>query len=179
MKEGEMKTTAVPGGIEVGEKVEVKLQDAFGSPYYRDLLPREKVEEILKDLDIEEVVKLAYGAYCPGLARGECQLSMETGELVSANYTTGSGDIQGMHYITLYVVPQNLDLPNEDLFSDEDYEQAKAEDLSIWDYAEYHEIDMEERELEALTQEAYEEIYSEDWWSEINAHLDAVYGEVE
>ncbi|OYT63034.1 hypothetical protein B6U67_03765 [Methanosarcinales archaeon ex4484_138] len=91
MKEGEMKTTAVPGGIEVGEKVEVKLQDAFGSPYYRDLLPREKVEEILKDLDIEEVVKLAYGAYCPGLARGECQLSMETGELVSANYTTGSG----------------------------------------------------------------------------------------
>ncbi|OYT63033.1 hypothetical protein B6U67_03760 [Methanosarcinales archaeon ex4484_138] len=63
--------------------------------------------------------------------------------------------------------------------SNEDYEQAKAEDLSIWDYAEYHEIDMEERELEALTQEAYEEIYSEDWWSEINAHLDAVYGEVE
>ena len=178
-----MKTTAYPRGIEVGEKVEVKLQDAFGNPYYRDLLPREKVEEILEELDIEEVVKLAYGAYCPGLARGECQLSMETGELVNANYTQGSGDIEGMHYITLYVVDQNLELSDDDLYTPEEFEEYDKHGdgyygIGHWAVDE-KKIDLEERELEALIEYAYEEIYSEDWWSEINAHLDAVYREVE
>lgn len=161
---------------------EIKLRDAFGNPYYRDLLPREEVVKILEGLDVEEVVKLAYGACCPGLARGECQLNLATGKLVNANYTTGSGDIEGMHYLTLYVVPQNLELSDDDLYTPEEFEEyAQHGDdyYGIGHWAEERGIDLEERELEALTQYAYDEIWSEEWWDEINAHLDTVYGEVE
>ena len=161
----------------MSENLKIKLCDAFGNPYYRDLLPREDVEKILENLDIEEVVQMAYGAYCSNLARGECQLNLETGKLVNANYTQGSGDIQGMHYLTLYVVPGNLDLPSDDLYAPEEFKEASDLDIDMNEYVEMKGIDIEERELEALIEYAYDEIHSDEWWDEINTHLNDVYGE--
>jgi hypothetical protein len=160
------------------EKVEVK--DAFGKPYTVNALPREKVEEILfQDLDIGSVVEKAYSAYCPGCATGVAQLNVENGKLIGATYTTGSGDIQGMQYIDIYWVDQNLDLPLEDLLDEEEileYREVESEVGSVEEFCERAGIDYSERELAALVDYAYDSIQSASWESMIEEQLDSIYG---
>lgn len=166
--------------IKEDEKIEQKsleLRDAFGNPYTVYGIPREKIEQILTDLNIDEIVEKAYRSYCPGLANGVAQLNIEDGKLIGATYTTGSGDIQGMHYIDLYGIEQNLDLLTEDILAPEEIQEYQEELGSIEEFCEEKGIDYEEREIEALVQYAYEYIKTDDWWSDIVEQLNGIYGE--
>jgi hypothetical protein len=160
---------------------EIELKDAFGHSYYERLIPREKVVEILKDLDVEEVVKKAYRAYCPSFARGICFLDLRYGNLVDGTYTSGCGDIQGAHLIPLFSVPQNLDIPDDHLYNEEEFcerntlEEEEERPISMREYAEIADIDLDMRILEAVLDGAYYEIFSQDWWEEVNEHLDEIY----
>ncbi len=158
------------------EKIGVELRDAFGHPYTVSVLPRKKIVEILENLDVCDIVEKAYQSYCPGLAKGVAQLNIEDGSLVGSTYTTGSGDIQGMHYIDLYSVEQNLDLERADLFTPE--EMKLCNEKYEGDYkqlCEKESIDHDERVLEALVDYAYDYIRSENWWRDIEETLDSIY----
>jgi len=157
-------------------KQELELRDAFGKPYTVHAFSKKIIVKILDNLDVEEIVREAYRCYCPRCANGVAQLCIEDGKLTCGTYTTGSGDIQGMHYIDLYSIDQNLDLSTEDIL-DED-ERKKYYDIrgSLEEFCEREGIDYQEREIEALTQYAYDYIGTEDWRREIEEHLDEIYG---
>jgi hypothetical protein len=57
-------------------------------------------------------------------------------------------------------------------------EKEQKEPISMIQYAEIAEIDLDKRIFKALLIDAYEEIYSTTWWSCINDQLDDVYGKV-
>ena len=159
------------------EKEEVELRDAFGKPYTVYALPRAKIVEILENLDIGDIVKEAYRCYCPDLAKGVAQLCIEDGKLTCGTYTTGTCDIQGMHYIDLYTIHRNPGIPQEDLYESEEVDLCYEKyDGDFEELRKNEGIDLQERERDALIQFASDEIRSDDWWRRIEEYLDAIYG---
>jgi hypothetical protein len=161
-------------------KVVLELRDAFGGLYEVSALDRKTIERILENVDIGDVVMEAYGRYCPGLADGVAWLDIQDGTLTGGTYTTGSGDIQGAHYIYLYSVGQNLDLPAEDILTEEEQEKYYEEpETSIKEFCEAKGIDFEEREMDALVVYAYDTVRGEDWWRRVEEELDEIYKVIE
>jgi hypothetical protein len=141
-------------------------------------LDRKTIERILQNVDIGDVVREAYGRYCPGLADGVAQLDIRDGTLTGGTYTAGSGDIQGAHYIYLYRVGQNLDTPVEELLTEEEQEKYYEEEGSMEEFCAENGIDLEEREIDALVVYAYDTVRGEDWWRRVEEELDEIYTEV-
>lgn len=157
------------------KKVELTLRDAFGSPYNVVAFPRSEIIKKLDNLDISEVVEMGYGAQCQGLADGVVYMDITTGELTTGTYTTGSGDIQGTHLVSLYTVEQNLDLSADDILTDEEMIEMNERGLSMSEYIEEEDIDLDERTVTALEYYAYDHLRSEEWGEKINEQLDRIY----
>lgn len=152
---------------------EIKIKNAFGKEYTIDAKPREEIEKIIDDMDYNKIVEMAYKTHSD-IAAGVVDLNIETGEFGSGSYTQGTGDID-THFITIYSVPQNLDLETDIVFTDEDKEEAEKQGLSVWEYGEKEDI-TDERQISALQEMADEYFRSEEFNDSIKEQLDRIYG---
>lgn len=160
----------------IEEVVELELWNAFGQSYVVYGLPREHIEAIIRDIDIREVVQKAYGAYCSQYADGVAQLDISTGKVVAATYTTGTGDIEGAHYIDIFSVPRNLDLLVGDILDEEESQRYYLEEPgTVEDFCSKEGIDYAERELEALIHYAWEYMHSDEYTARIEEQLNSIY----
>lgn len=85
------------------ERYILKGSDAFGNKVEHSILPREKVEEIVRDLIYEhwrEIVSTAWGAQNNGTT-GKAVLDLEDGKLYSAQYIGNSQDIDATYQIDI------------------------------------------------------------------------------
>lgn len=128
------------------EKVNLELRDAFGHPYEVEALPKEKIIEIIEELDEEEVVRIAYENYCRRF-RGICWLNIETGELEGGTLSQGEGLIRGAHLVGLFAVDdRSIDIPDEDLFDREELKKLyEMYDGDTEEFCKKEDIDTNER----------------------------------
>jgi hypothetical protein len=85
----------------------MRIRNAFGKFYTVHALPREKIEEVIENLDWEKVISECWNHHCDSYGRTEVQLDITTGKIGYARYTGGSGDIE-THFLTLYTLEQNI-----------------------------------------------------------------------
>jgi hypothetical protein len=123
-----------------------------------ELLPREKVEEIIADLDLEQVVRCAKEGYVQGFKSGIATLDLVSGKLTSDSLGTN----ESQHpweavYVVLFEIGQNESLDdfqvNGDILNEEEYaeykEMLKNDEISCYEeYAEKKGIDLKERFIE-------------------------------
>lgn len=152
----------------------ITIKNAFGKEYNVDAKPRNEIIDIIDNMDYDKIVEMAYNAHSD-IASGVVDLNIETGEFVVGSYTQGTGDIE-THFITIYSVPQNLDLETDIVFTDEDKEEAEKQGKSVWEYGEDTGI-TDERQLSALQEMAYEYFRSDEFTESITEQLDQIYGQ--
>lgn len=151
--------TKTKKGENPNKEIKLNLKDAFGKDYFVWALPKEKIVQILDDIDMEKVVETAYRSMTPGLETGVAELDIRTGKIVGAGYSTGSGDIQGTHLISLFSVNQNIEFSTKELLSDKEISEReelwqKGEDLSDEEYLERIGEDIDEREIRTIYHDA-------------------------
>lgn len=151
---------------------EITIRNAFGKEYTVDAKTRDEIEKIIDDMDYDMIVKMAYGAHS-NIADGVVDLNIESGEFVAGSYTQGTGDIE-THFVTIYTVPQNLDLESDIVAMDEDREEAEKEGLGVWEYMEKAEL-IDERQISALQEMAFDYFRSEEFNDSVKEQLDRIY----
>jgi hypothetical protein len=137
---------------------------AQGAKY--TLRPRNEIVEILKDFNIEEVVRQVLRGYTHFTGRGVCYLDLTTGEFCNGSFFGSIDD----HL--LYIID----------FSDAEIEEIEERICMVLGiplnlkYVPNSEIlEAEDKIFEALVEVAQTEIDSAGWWRSINEHLDEVY----
>jgi len=157
----------------------MRIKNAFGKSYEIEALLKEKIQEIVENLDWEKIIKETYNHHCDGYGRTEAQLDITTGKIGYAVYSQGSGDIE-THYITLYTIPQNTTdgWRIEDLLDEEEIEKVvkieEEEDILRREAMEKLGIDFDERFGEYLV---YCWLWGED--PEIDEGKENIYRQIE
>ena len=122
-----------------------------------EVLSRERIEEILRSIDPEEVVKTAYAGYIPGMKAGYAAIDLVTGDLQTESLGQ-SEEQQGRDalWVAAYVIgPNPLERQTEDIYSPEEIEEyerseEKEDGYGIDEYFDLSPAEMEEREVNAL-----------------------------
>lgn len=153
---------------------EITIRNAFGKEYTVDAKPREEIEKIIDNMDYDAIVKMAYEAHSH-IADGIVDLNIESGEFGAGSYTQGTGDIE-THFVTIYTVPQNLDLESDIVAMDEDREEAGKQGISVWEYMEKSDL-IDERQISALQEMAFDYFTGEEFNDGIKEQLDRIYME--
>lgn len=141
-----------------------------------EILTREQIEEIIRGLDPEEIVKKAYSGYIPGMKAGYAAINLITGKLETESLGQGEQN-QGQDalWVAVYKIgPNPLEWSDEDIYTPEEIEQYKKseayeEGLSIAEYFDLSPEEYAERELNALLH------YFELDWTWIEDQLDHWY----
>jgi len=177
--EDEVEATSLLAKLRGAEGVALvaTLRDVFGDPYSIEVLPEEKIIEILERLDVEEIVRKAYSSYRPGVAGGVAQLNVVDGSLMGCSCFIGTEDARGLGYVDLYEIKQNISFDTDDLYDDTEISLCREKYAD--DYAEMRRnenIDIRERELDCLGYYAYEDIRSDPWWADVKEQIACIYG---
>jgi len=160
-------------------KIKKKFVNAFNQTYEVEVLPKEKVLEIVNNLIPEDIISNTWKNHIDSYGRTEARLNLEDGEIEYVNFTQGEGSID-THYVILYTLPQNV-VGNstwewEDILYPEEFEKCKelvdsGGAYNMYEAVEKFGIDFDERFGEYLTyfpedvdleriKEDIEEIYS-------------------
>lgn len=139
-----------------------------------EILEREKVEKIINNLDPEKIVQTAYAAYVPGMKKGYATVNIKNGKLEPVSLEVG----ESLHpfddlRVYLYSI-EELDLPYPDLFDETELEkldQYLEEGKSIEEFCNNENIDIKERQIQALVYH-FDEVWDE---SNIKEQLDQLY----
>jgi hypothetical protein len=146
----------------------VILKDAFGNRYEVDLLPLDKLEEKFFEKSLEDIIRMAWNSYVPGLKDGVVFFDLTTGLFIPVGLTTGEGLIRQAHLAKVYDIPKNYEstwfsASPEDFFYPEDFDRLREillDEGIIEDEVDnvIDEMDIEEiAEKLDLTDEEYEE----------------------
>jgi len=103
-------------------------------------------------------------------------LNLETGKLEGHSLSNNSGNIE-THYIYLYKVDSNLDIPSYDLLDEEEEKQLEESGLYFYDFCEKHNIDIRERTIQALEYRLDNKFALDDFEEDIKQQLDEIYDE--
>ena len=120
-----------------------------------ELLPREKVEEIVADLIPEEIVREAFGVYVPGYRDGYVAVDLVTGSITAYSLAPNEElhPFNGVHGI-LYaldnkITPEGVAEPGE-ILTEEEFVEFEQFNGSIEEFALNKGISLEERFIEYL-----------------------------
>jgi len=144
------------------------LRDVFGNKYEVDLLPLEKLEEKFFEKSLEDIIRMAWRSYVPGLKDGIVYFDLSTGIFIPVGFTTGEGVVRQAHLVKVYDIPKNYEstwfsASPEDFFYPEDFDRLREillDEGIIEDEVDnvIEEMDIEEiAEKLELTDEEYEE----------------------
>lgn len=141
-----------------------------------EILPRERIVEVIRTLDPREVVEKAYAGYVQGMKTGYAAINLITGKLETESLGQGEQN-QGQDalWVAVYKIDQNgLEWQDEDIYSPEEIEEYKQSEEYENGYSidEYFDIDPEElaeREIDALVH------YFQLDWNWIEEQLDHWY----
>jgi len=89
------------------QKIKKKFVNAFNQTYEVEVLPKEKVLEIVDNLIPEDIISNTWKNHIDSYGRTEARLNLEDGEIEYVNFTQGEGSID-THYVILYTLPQNV-----------------------------------------------------------------------
>jgi len=105
----------------MSEKIKVKrLGVGTGEGQTIEILNRNKVIEIIEDIDNELVVRKAWKAFNKGFKNGYAVLNLETGEIESLSLGNGETDQAiDYNYILLYEFDMNFDIGDMELRDEE------------------------------------------------------------
>jgi hypothetical protein len=105
----------------MSEKIKVKrLGVGTGEGQTIEILNRNKVIEIIEDIDNELVVRKAWKAFNKGFKNGYAVLNLETGEIESLSLGNGESDQAiDYNYIFLYEFEMNFDIGDMELRDEE------------------------------------------------------------
>ena len=120
------------------------------------ILPRKEIEKIIFSLDPEEVVRTAYSAYVSGMKTGHAGVDLVTGELKGVSLGVGEENIgRDALWVSLYSIDSNIEFSDEDIYYPEEiqeYEESgKADDMTLEEFLELDDEELQEREIDTLT----------------------------
>ena len=106
------------------------LRDVFGKEYDVDLLPLEKLEEKFFEKSLEDIIRMAWDSYVPGLKDGVVYFDLSTGVFIPVSLGTGEGLVRQAHLVKVYDIPKNYEgtwfsAKPEDFFYLEDFEKLQ------------------------------------------------------
>jgi len=173
-QEKRLKELAKEKEMEAENRVELCLRDAFGKPYTVWALPEKIIREILEQIDIFDIVTLAYYVCEPWYASGVALLDISDGYLAGASVS--SRPVREAHYIYLYAVPPDQDFPIDDLYDENEIRLCHEKYDGDYDkMCREENINLIARKMEALEYHAHDTIRSAAWWAEIEEQLNAIY----
>ena len=124
-----------------------------------EILPREKIVEIIENLDPAEIIKIAYDGYIRSTKSGYAELELETGELTGSSLGTGdSNQAIDSTVIELYKIDQLEEFCACDILTEDEIEKGK--ELTTEDILDYLEYNWNQREF----------------WKKVDEQLDDWYG---
>jgi hypothetical protein len=146
----------------------MEFRDVFGNRYEVDILPLEKLEEKFFEKSLEDIIRMAWKCYVPGLKDGVVYFDLSTGVFIPVGLGTGEGLIRQAHLVKVYDIPKNYEstwfsASPEDFFYPEDFDELREillDEGVIEDEVEdvINEMDIEEiAEKLGLSYEEYEE----------------------
>lgn len=170
------------------EKIGVELKNVFGSTYTVYALPRNHIEELIRHINIVEMVQMAYGAYSPQFADGEAQIDVTTGEVIGysrieSKHQLLPAEIRRAHYVTLYRIPQDQEWSYDDILGEREWELGAFFDeeptLTIKEFCAKKGIDYYKRGLYAAIEDAYQQLTTQEWKERIDIQITQIYSQEE
>jgi hypothetical protein len=137
------------------------------------MLKREKIEELIDNLNDWEVVEIAYHNWIPGMADGVTVIDVRDGQVFGYSKTTGEYSMDEEYYIFLYKIDKNTDIPYDGILTYEEYYKFEKEDCDFEEFVKKENINVTERELNYL--EYYYNEYLTDINYSIKCQLDEIY----
>ena len=129
------------------------------APYTKEkveIMSREQIEKIIFSLNPEEIVRTAYSAYVPDMKMGHAGVDLVTGELKGISLGVGEENIgRDALWVSLYSIDSNIEFSDEDIYFPEEiqeYEESgKADDLTIEEFLDLDDEELQERRIDTLT----------------------------
>lgn len=141
-----------------------------------EILPRERIKEVIRTLDSKEVVEKAYAGYVQGMKTGYASVNLMTGRLETESLGQGeSNQGQDALWVAVYKIDQNgMEWSDADIYTQEEIEEfrnseAYEEGQNIDEYFDLDPEEMAEREIDALVH------YFQIDWNWIEEQLDYWY----
>jgi hypothetical protein len=140
------------------------------------MLKREKIEELIDNLNDWEVIEIAYHNWIPGMADGITAIDVRDGKVFGYSSMTGEYSMDERYYVFLYRIYKNTELDYNDLLTDEELEELEESERDFDEFIENKNIDITERELDTLEYYYWEERKERE--EKINKQLDEIYNQI-
>jgi len=123
-----------------------------------EILPKEKIVEIIENLDPMEIIKIAYDGYIRSTKSGYAELELETGKLTGSSLGAGdSNQAIDNTVITLYEINQLEEFCECDILTEDEIEEEK--ELTTEDILDYLEYNFNQHEFWKKIDEQLEDWY--------------------
>lgn len=125
----------------------------------RKLLSKEKILEILEDIDIREVYRIALENQNKGTTDGKCYIDLKNGEIYGASYNKSQcySRYREPHKALIFTIYMTKNFPEEDYLTKKEIKGGvEVTNERIIDDWEYHYIPLD--------------------WDNINLELESIYG---